>query len=412
MYEGLNPSASQSISDNAQDGGSDQQQAEAAAKRRSVNSSKRAAQNRAAQRAFRLRREKYVTSLEDKARRYDKLEAAYMELQKANFEMQGQIQELRHENARLRSRLASGSPSPSVRPTSFSPSGPLTPNVGSMIPVGPHMPISQESVRPPPPPPPRHAYAYQGRPEVASYQYEYPRAYGAASSMGTAVAGHQSFSPQPHMASTGFASAAPRPTFNRPAAHHPGRHTAAQHLAHHSAHVRHNPSPPSPNEPKHQAKQAVAGPLYASSSAGFTRSGFQHHHSLSQPRSPTCAGDALQFHKTAAGPPAQADVADRKLPLRVDSGTASEYRATSTPPFRPAGMPGPHTPNPSGSSQMLPSMRELTMSIASSLPTSPQNVDPSQQSHFPHSQQDMSRVPPDAGGDAAMDDMDQKRRPW
>ncbi|KAJ1950988.1 hypothetical protein FBU59_000418 [Linderina macrospora] len=360
MYEGLNPSATQSISDNAQDGsgGSDhhlqqqQQQAEAAAKRRSVNSSKRAAQNRAAQRAFRLRREKYVTSLEDKARRYDKLEAAYMELQKANFEMQGQIQELRHENARLRSRLTSGSPSPSVRPTSFSPSGPHTPTVGSMVPVGPHMPISQDSARQPPPPPPppaaaRHTYAYSTRPEGASYPYEYSRPYGPPSGMSGAVPVHQGFSPQmqPHMSAA--ASQAPRPAFTRPAPHHPPRHSAAQHMSHHSAHVRHNPSPPPPGDPgKHQVKQA----------AGLI-----------------------------------------------------------TPPFRPAGMAGPHTPNLGGSSQMLPSMRELTMSIASSLPTSPHTVDPAQQSHFHHSQPDPSRnppPPPDAGSDAAMDDADQKRRPW
>ncbi|KAJ1874233.1 hypothetical protein LPJ71_011696, partial [Coemansia sp. S17] len=58
--------------DYAQDDGS-QIPDDANARRRSINSSKRAAQNRAAQRAFRLRRERYVTSLEEKARNYDRL---------------------------------------------------------------------------------------------------------------------------------------------------------------------------------------------------------------------------------------------------------------------------------------------------------------------------------------------------
>ncbi|KAJ1961493.1 hypothetical protein GGI12_003218, partial [Dipsacomyces acuminosporus] len=68
-------------------------------KRRSINSSKRAAQNRAAQRAFRQRRERYVANLEEKARQYDKLEAAFLDLQKSNYELLARLREAHAENA-------------------------------------------------------------------------------------------------------------------------------------------------------------------------------------------------------------------------------------------------------------------------------------------------------------------------
>ncbi|KAJ2886091.1 hypothetical protein FB639_001644 [Coemansia asiatica] len=94
--------------------------------RRSINSSKRAAQNRAAQRAFRLRRERYVASLEEKARSYDRLESAYVEVQRENQQLRAQIHRVQAENSTLRAHMSSYSPMPynppaSALPESFTP---------------------------------------------------------------------------------------------------------------------------------------------------------------------------------------------------------------------------------------------------------------------------------------------------
>ncbi|KAJ1827558.1 hypothetical protein LPJ56_001605, partial [Coemansia sp. RSA 2599] len=94
--------------------------------RRSINSSKRAAQNRAAQRAFRLRRERYVASLEEKARSYDRLESAYVEVQRENQQLRAQVHRLQAENTALRAHMSSYSPMPhnpsaGAPPESFTP---------------------------------------------------------------------------------------------------------------------------------------------------------------------------------------------------------------------------------------------------------------------------------------------------
>ncbi|KAJ2233488.1 hypothetical protein IWW45_004147 [Coemansia sp. RSA 485] len=94
--------------------------------RRSINSSKRAAQNRAAQRAFRLRRERYVASLEEKARSYDRLESAYVEVQRENQQLRAQLHRVQAENSTLRAHMSSYSPMPhnppaNALPESFTP---------------------------------------------------------------------------------------------------------------------------------------------------------------------------------------------------------------------------------------------------------------------------------------------------
>ncbi|KAJ2378311.1 hypothetical protein IW150_000880 [Coemansia sp. RSA 2607] len=84
--------------------------ADSSSRRRSINSSKRAAQNRAAQRAFRLRRERYVASLEDKARNYERLESAYIEIQRENQQLRTRLHKLHSENTALRTHLSSNTP--------------------------------------------------------------------------------------------------------------------------------------------------------------------------------------------------------------------------------------------------------------------------------------------------------------
>ncbi|PIA17786.1 hypothetical protein COEREDRAFT_6983 [Coemansia reversa NRRL 1564] len=84
--------------------------ADSSLRRRSINSSKRAAQNRAAQRAFRMRRERYVAGLEEKARNYDKLETAYMDIQRENYYLRTRVHKLQSEASILRSHIATSAP--------------------------------------------------------------------------------------------------------------------------------------------------------------------------------------------------------------------------------------------------------------------------------------------------------------
>ncbi|KAJ2786550.1 hypothetical protein GGI15_001425 [Coemansia interrupta] len=116
---------------------------DSSAGRRSINSSKRAAQNRAAQRAFRLRRERYVASLEDKARNYERLESAYIEVQRENQQLRTRLHKLHSENTALRTHLSSNTPmmhaSTGMPPDSFTPidnsPAPYYPDVAEVHPV-------------------------------------------------------------------------------------------------------------------------------------------------------------------------------------------------------------------------------------------------------------------------------------
>ncbi|CAO1638128.1 unnamed protein product [Parajaminaea phylloscopi] len=75
---------------------------------RPLSTTKRAAQNRAAQRAFRERRDRRVKELEDRAVRMEGLEAEYAGLQTRYAEALGIIEALRRENEILRGGSASG----------------------------------------------------------------------------------------------------------------------------------------------------------------------------------------------------------------------------------------------------------------------------------------------------------------
>ncbi|KAJ2845210.1 hypothetical protein IWW36_004875, partial [Coemansia brasiliensis] len=111
-------------------------------RRRSINSSKRAAQNRAAQRAFRLRRERYVAGLEEKARNFDRLEAAFMDIQRENYQLRASLHKLQSENAAMRAHLATGTPlSPPPSSIASAPFSPVT-----VMP--PYPPTQNPSARP------------------------------------------------------------------------------------------------------------------------------------------------------------------------------------------------------------------------------------------------------------------------
>lgn len=69
---------------------------------RVLSSTKRAAQNRAAQRAFRERRDKHVKELEARSQQFETLQASYNELQTRYNEALGILNALRVENEMLR----------------------------------------------------------------------------------------------------------------------------------------------------------------------------------------------------------------------------------------------------------------------------------------------------------------------
>jgi len=59
--------------------------------RRELSTSKRAAQNRAAQRAFRQRKEQYIQSLKDQVKEHQNLASSYETVQKENFQLRQYI---------------------------------------------------------------------------------------------------------------------------------------------------------------------------------------------------------------------------------------------------------------------------------------------------------------------------------
>ncbi|KAF2153693.1 hypothetical protein K461DRAFT_114677 [Myriangium duriaei CBS 260.36] len=68
-----------------------QKNAAAAAGRRELSTTKRAAQNRAAQRAFRQRKEAYITKLEKQVQDYHAMEEEFKQLQHENYELREYI---------------------------------------------------------------------------------------------------------------------------------------------------------------------------------------------------------------------------------------------------------------------------------------------------------------------------------
>jgi hypothetical protein len=69
---------------------------------RQLTNSKRAAQNRAAQRAFRQRKDRYIKDLEAKAKELEATKKQVEALQKDKADLQSIIRNLRNENAKLK----------------------------------------------------------------------------------------------------------------------------------------------------------------------------------------------------------------------------------------------------------------------------------------------------------------------
>ncbi|KAF2097593.1 hypothetical protein NA57DRAFT_77844 [Rhizodiscina lignyota] len=75
----------------AGDSGGDDQMQDTRKGRRELSTSKRAAQNRAAQRAFRQRKEEYIKSLKDQVKEYETLNENYKAVQAENYQLRDYI---------------------------------------------------------------------------------------------------------------------------------------------------------------------------------------------------------------------------------------------------------------------------------------------------------------------------------
>lgn len=73
------------------EGSMEDQMSDARKGRRELSTSKRAAQNRAAQRAFRQRKEHYIQTLKDQVKEHHNLELSYETIQKENFQLRQYI---------------------------------------------------------------------------------------------------------------------------------------------------------------------------------------------------------------------------------------------------------------------------------------------------------------------------------
>ncbi|KAJ1771339.1 hypothetical protein LPJ74_002379 [Coemansia sp. RSA 1843] len=329
-------------------------------RRRNINSSKRAAQNRAAQRAFRLRRERYVAGLEEKARSYDRLESAYMEMQRENFQLWSRLNKLQSENSILRTRLAAGthtSPSPPTgAAVSFMSTQPST--------IAPDRAAHQYTLRPPPPTHPQPKPGYQ---QPHHHHAPYPRY-------------HQRNHDHPSAAYQDNQQPSHGPFRHQSAIdRHPSPAGAQQPYYHH--HHRHNSQ-----QQQQQQQQQQAAPLH------------RHHypirreHSLPQHiaaghRSPVPAESQL-MRPEPMPPTAFASPVERmSSPGGAWDGVATADRAPSPPAGTPSYNPPVSSETASSSSSataahMLPSVREITMSIGAMLPASPHTGSLPAQSQF------------------------------
>ncbi|KAF2761232.1 hypothetical protein EJ05DRAFT_473769 [Pseudovirgaria hyperparasitica] len=115
--------------------------------RRELSTSKRAAQNRAAQRAFRQRKEEYIKSLKDQVKEYETLAETYKAVQQENYQLRDYIISLQSKllesqgtvppppdnvdlsrpNAALESIQHSAPSEPSAPPPSTAPTATMTP---------------------------------------------------------------------------------------------------------------------------------------------------------------------------------------------------------------------------------------------------------------------------------------------
>ncbi|KAJ2498782.1 hypothetical protein GGH96_004066 [Coemansia sp. RSA 1972] len=358
-------------------------------RRRSINSSKRAAQNRAAQRAFRLRRERYVAGLEEKARSFDRLEAAYMDIQRENYQLRSRLHKIQTENTALRSHMATSapvSPSPSsMVSASFSP-------MASMPPVA--HPLSQHpGIRPVALVEPENYYHYG---HLRSYHQQQPQPIQQQK-------WQQQHTQHPVQSDCpSFAHVYVNPA--QPISPMPSSVSIHTHVAHHAP-----PHPPG-------SEAVAAGTNYRPRSpSGLNRSGLQQkqfHRDRSLP-------NTLNLHSPL---PNAVSASHLNVPISATAGHSAERvqwdHAPGIDASSPATEPLPQKPmaNPesasSGSSATtaptLPSVREITMSIGAMLPSGPHiDCGPPAQMHA---------AKPCNGSDSSNGQMeecvDAKRRPW
>ncbi|KAJ2866063.1 hypothetical protein GGH94_001768 [Coemansia aciculifera] len=422
--------------DYAQDDGS-QIPDDANARRRSINSSKRAAQNRAAQRAFRLRRERYVTSLEEKARNYDRLESAYIDLQRENHQLRAHLQKTLSENAALRAHLATSAPvSPSLSgslATPFSPGVPATTPISGALAQQPlpHQPQLAES-----------SLFHRQTPQQQSHaQLQRPHHHQSHSHSLSHSHSHQLS--QEQLRHTGRRSAGSE---NSPygfgytqAARHSPSHTSTSPTTttnYHSSMPHARPPPQSQQSTGapassllHRRPQSPGGAQYQQRPAAMPcqlrrEHSLQHLESNSPPLSSTTSG-----MPHAAVSPIQTFGYTRRFET-LHTGTASvafaspvecmsspgsawennagmETSPTATgalPQYRPPiGSESASSCSSATAAQMLPSVREITMSIGALLPTSPHS------DHGPSAHQQFSQ---ESSSNQMDDTADSKRRPW
>ncbi|KAJ2889888.1 hypothetical protein IWW38_004439 [Coemansia aciculifera] len=426
-------SAISSEHDFAQDDGSHLAD-DANARRRSINSSKRAAQNRAAQRAFRLRRERYVSSLEEKARNYDRLEAAFVDLQQENHQLRAHLQRSLSENAALHAHLAT------IAPMSPSLSGTLA------TPFSPTVPISSALAQPP-----MHHQSQQQQQQQHHHSHSHSR---QLSQEQLRHMGRRSACSDNLPYAFGYAQAArhsPLHTPTSPIATH--YHSSTSHSRppppqqqqqhHHQLHQ--HPPQSAVTAPAlsllHRRPQSPSGAQYhhqqfsASSLPGqLRRERSQQHLDSNSPPLSTVAtsmsqavvspiqtlGFARRFEPpphAGSAPVAFASSAEcMSSPSgALDNSAGIEESPTATrasPQYRPP-LVGSESASSCSSAaaataaataaQMLPSVREITMSIGALLPTSP---------HSDHSSSVRQQFGQE-GTASKMDDIDDaKRRPW
>ncbi|KAK4493834.1 hypothetical protein PRZ48_015019 [Zasmidium cellare] len=117
--------------------------------KRELSTSKRAAQNRAAQRAFRQRKEGYIKKLEEQVKEFQNMESNYKALQNENYQLREYILNLQ---SRLLENQSDFPPAPSHINLSSGPPPPAAAAAESSY--GPEQQLRREMDQRPPPPAP------------------------------------------------------------------------------------------------------------------------------------------------------------------------------------------------------------------------------------------------------------------
>ncbi|KAI7833352.1 hypothetical protein BX661DRAFT_169203 [Kickxella alabastrina] len=390
---------------------------------RGINSSKRAAQNRAAQRAFRLRRERYVASLEDKARSYDRLEAAYNELQRENHRVQDRLDKLYTENATLRAELSSGAPILTSLPRPMP--GPLAPTaLGSSV--------HRQSTMPAMTPEQDYQHTHQNQHyQQQQQQYAYTQQQSAHPEAALHVYGqmhgahrlsplHSTTAPSTlppvnhsHMRPSGPSAAAPTAALGAHMYLNQQQRQQSPGIAY--QYQQRLMSHPQDQKPRQERSLPHPDPRSSPHHTG-TPGPAMARVTLAAPPNYSPDGFAMRSEQGQSNPAAFANPIERYSPLSGirDSGPALE---TSTPGTRvssyinstriEAAGTGPLMPSTTNanSAQILPSVREITRSIGEMLPGSPQ-LDSAQPSSSQFQRDGVS------SGGQAEEHVESKRWPW